>query len=61
MPCRIESAPSAGPMVRSSSIVTGSESEPERSTTARSAASWGLKRPSICPREPIRARITGAL
>ena len=61
MPWRIESAPSAGPIVRSSSIATGIGSEPERSTTARSAASCGVKRPSICPREPIRDRMFGAL
>ena len=48
---RIESAPSAGPTVRSSSIATGIGSEPERSTTARSAASCVVKRPSIWPRD----------
>ena len=47
--------------VRSSSISTGIGSEPERSTTARSAASCGVKRPSIWPRLPMRERIDGAL
>jgi hypothetical protein len=47
--------------VRSSSICTGIGSEPERSTTARSAASCGVKRPSITPLEPIRDLMLGAL
>jgi len=60
-PRSIESAPSAGPTVRSSSITTGTESEPARSTTARSAASCMVKRPVIWPRVPIRDWMFGAL
>ena len=57
----IESAPRAGPTVRSSSIATGTASEPARSTTARSAASWAVKRPVISPRVEMRERMAGAL
>ena len=46
-PWRIESRPSDGPTVRSSSVVSDAGSEPLRSTSARSAACCCVKLPSI--------------
>ena len=61
-PARIESAPSSGPTLRSSTTVSGAGSAPARSSTARSLADWALKLPLIWPRPPvIGSRITGAL
>src|SRR2546426_11615818 len=61
MPCRIESAPSEGPTVRSSSTVTGAGSAPARSTMARSRASSTVNWPVI-PARPtgMRSLIRGA-
>ena len=47
MPSRIESAPTDGPTVRSSSITSGIGSAPERSCTAVFAASSRVKSPVI--------------
>ena len=60
MPREIESAPSAGPIVRSSSSTTGIGSEPARRITARSAASWVVKRPVMTPSREMRSRMIGA-
>ena len=62
MPLRMESAPSDGPTVRSSSTVTGAGREPARRTMARSCASLGVKCPVMlaCP-PPMRSLIAGAL
>ncbi len=61
MPWRIESAPSEGPTVRSSSTWTGAGSAPARSTMARSVASSVVKPPVIWARpEGMRSRICGA-
>ena len=61
MPLRMESAPSDGPTVRSSSTCTGAGRAPARSTMARSVAASVVKPPVIwaCP-EGIRSRMTGA-
>src|SRR6266545_3754309 len=60
-PLRIESAPSDGPTVRSSSTLTGAGSAPARSTMARSVASSVVNPPVIWARpDGIRSRITGA-
>ena len=48
-PWRIESRPSDGPTVRSSSVVSDAGSEPLRRTSERSAACCGVKLPSITP------------
>ena len=60
MPREIESAPSAGPIVRSSSSTTGIGSAPARRMTARSAASCDEKRPVMTPWREMRSRTTGA-
>jgi hypothetical protein len=52
MPARIESEPRLGPTVRSSTTVSLAGSAPERSTIARSLASWVEKRPEIWPEPP---------
>src|SRR4029079_12393377 len=58
---RIESAPSEGPTVRSSSTCTGSGRAPARSTMARSVASAEVNPPVIWARpEGMRSRICGA-
>src|SRR5207245_9706564 len=59
-PCRIESAPSDGPTVRSSKYLIEAGSAPLRSSSARSCASCCPKRPSITPESSIRLLITGA-
>ena len=62
LPARIESAPSPGPTVRSSRMVSGAGSAPARSSKARSCTSCTLKRPEMMPLPPkIAERITGAL
>src|SRR6266481_2494377 len=61
-PWRIESAPSDGPTVRSSSTVTGAGSAPARSTMARSRASSIVKVPVMTARPPgMRVLHAGAL
>ena len=61
-PARIESAPSSGPTLRSSTTVSGAGSAPARSRTERSVAEAAVKLPLISPRPPmIGSRITGAL
>src|SRR2546421_807107 len=61
MPWRIESAPSEGPTVRSSSTATGAGNAPARSTMARSRASSTVNWPVITARPPgIRSLIRGA-
>jgi hypothetical protein len=60
-PLRIESAPSEGPTVRSSSTCTGAGRAPARSTMARSVASAEVNPPVIWARpEGMRSRICGA-
>ena len=61
IPWRMESAPSDGPTVRSSSTWTGAGSAPARSTMARSVASSVVKPPVIWARpDGMRSRICGA-
>ena len=56
------SAPSDGPMVRSSMMSIGAASEPARSSRAVSLASTVVMRPEICTRPPpISVRMTGAV
>src|SRR5579884_3950706 len=60
IPSAMESLPSDGPMVRSSTIVSGAGRAPARSTRARSCASCsGLLPSSICPCWPIWLLMTG--
>ena len=59
-PSRIESRPSEGPTVRSSSVRMRAGSAPARRTSDSSSASAGVKFPSIWPLVRISARITGA-
>ena len=59
-PWRIESRPSDGPTVRSSSVVSDAGSEPLRRTSARSAACCGVKLPSMTPDSLIWLLMTGA-
>ena len=61
MPSRIESAPSDGPIERSSSSTSGIGSAPERSWIAVLFASSRVKSPVISPRRPILLWITGAV
>src|SRR4030095_430367 len=61
MPWRIESAPSEGPTVRYSRIVTGAARAPARSTMARSRASSTVNWPVMTARPPgIRSLMRGA-
>jgi hypothetical protein len=61
IPCRMESAPSEGPTVRSSMMVTGAGSAPARSTMARSRASSTVNCPVMTARPPgIRSLMRGA-
>ncbi len=60
-PAAIESAPSPGPTVRSSTTFSVAGNAPARSRIARSLALCGVKLPEICPLPPrIGSRITGA-
>ena len=61
LPASIESAPSEGPTVRSSTIVSFAGSAPERSWMASWFADSTVKLPLICPEPPrMGSRITGA-
>ena len=61
IPWRMESAPSDGPTVRSSRMVTGAGSAPARSTMARSRASSTVNCPVMTARPPgIRSLMRGA-
>ena len=53
-PARMESAPSDGPTVRSSRYLIEAGSDPERNTSARSAASWKVNVPVMRPESSIR-------
>jgi hypothetical protein len=60
-PAAMLSAPSSGPMVRSSRKVISAGSAPARSKTASSVELSTVKLPEICPDPPVIAcRITGA-
>ena len=60
-PASMELAPSEGPTVRSSTIVSLVGSAPERSWTARLLADSTVKLPEICPEPPrMGSRMTGA-